>query len=409
VAGFTRYTVDGAIKGPAYAAAGDVNGDGRTDLVIARFGEFQIDMASGKVHLDKGEVAAYLRGEGLNCWQKVPIAGPDQGLYFPNQTVLEDVDGDGDLDVIQAAGFFVCQFDPDTGGACGALAWFENASGAWKRHDIVPYGDDRFYHKGVFVDFDGDGVKDLVTVAEATDGAKARWFKGTKDAARFEPKALEIGDGLGSFANVIDIDGDGDLDVAAAEYFVQGESFAWFERTGAPGPGAPAGTWQKHVMDDTAGRSIQLSFVANLYGDGKTRAVGTNHVNTAKAPPDPVESAVFVLDPPADPKDKWQRTVLSEGIQSRPNMGMQVQAAPGVFGAGDVDGDGDVDLVVSGDGDLRTFFLEQTSPGKFATHTLEESLGEAGGALVVDLDGNGKNEVVFTGYENDVAYVYTRE
>lgn len=407
VAGFTRFTIDGAIEGPAYAAAGDLNGDGKVDLVIARFGAFEVDMASSKVHLDKGEVTAYLRGDGLNCWEKWPIAAPEEGLYFPNQPSLRDVDGDGDLDVIVAAGFFVCQFAPDTGGACGALAWFENRSGEWDRHDVVPYGDDHFYHEAVLVDFDGDGLSDLVTVGEATDGAKARWFKGTEGGARFAPAPLEMGSGLGSFPNVADIDGDGDLDVAAAEYFVEGESFAWLERTGEPGAGSPAGTWQKHVMDDTSYKSIMLRFVPDLFGDGETRAVGANHVNTNKMPPDPADSGVFVLSPSADPTEPWQKTVISKGIISRPNIGVAVQGAPGVFGAGDVDADGDVDIVVSGDGDPRTFFLEQTSTGEFETHVIEESLGQAGGALVVDLDGDGTNEVIFTGYENDVVYVYT--
>lgn len=409
VAGFSRFTLDADTVGPAYAAAGDVNGDGRTDLVIARFGAFVNDEQTGMVHLDKGEVTAYLRGDGVDCWQKVPIVTAAEKFIFPNQPALEDVDGDGDLDVIVAAGFFVCQFDPDSGGACGALAWFENDPAGWTRHDIVPYGDERFYHQAVFVDFDGDGVKDIVTIGEAPDGGKARWFKGDGSEDRFEPNPREIGDGGGSFPSVLDVDGDGDLDVASAVYFQEGESFVWFERTGEPSAAVPAGTWDKHVMDSTSGRSIQLRFVPDLYGDGVTRAVGANHVNTNKTPPDPVESAVFVFDEPQDPKEPWTKKAISAGIESRPNEGIAVQAAPGVFGAGDADNDGDIDLVVSGDGDLRTYFLEQTTPGTFETHVLEESLGQAGGTLVVDLDGDGKNEVIFTGYEDNVVYVYAHE
>ena len=79
-----------------------------------------------------------------------------------------------------------------------------------------------------------------------------------------------------------------------------------------------------------------------------------------------------------------------------------------MFGHGDIDGDGDIDLAVAGDGDVRTYWLEQTAPGAFVQHTIEESLGQASGALVVDLDGDGRSELVFTGYEDNVVNVYTR-
>ena len=91
------------------------------------------------------------------------------------------------------------------------------------------------------------------------------------------------------------------------------------------------------------------------------------------------------------------------------SAGAAASYAPGVFGYGDVDGDGDVDLAVSGDGDARTFWLEQTGKGAFTTHVLEDSLGQASGGLVLDLDGDGKSEIVFTGYENNVVYVYARK
>lgn len=405
---FMRHAVDVNRKGPAYASAADINGDGRTDLVISRIGTTRDQ--NGGIALSKAEVSIYLRGESLDCWQEVPLIGAADDLYFPGQSTVDDIDGDGDLDIALGFGFFVCQFDGKVG-PCGAVLWMEQTPSGWKRHDIVPEGDSEFFHKAVFVDFDGDGTKDLLTVGETQPaGGKVYWFKGdTASPDRFNKEKLEIGSGAGSFAQAIDIDGDGDLDVASAAYFAPNTPFSWFERTAEPSAAAPAGVFVQHLINNDSGRGIQMELVPNFYGDGKLVAIATNHVNTANPMPDPVESAVMSFEMPADPTMPWTKTVLSTGIVSRPNEGLGVNAAPGVFGHGDVDGDGDEDIVVSGDGDIRTFWLEQTAKGVFTTHVLEQSLGQAGGCLVKDLDGDGKNEVVFTGYEDNAVYVYERK
>ncbi len=87
-------------------------------------------------------------------------------------------------------------------------------------------------------------------------------------------------------------------------------------------------------------------------------------------------------------------------------MGLNYQAAPGVFSWGDVDDDDDIDLTVSGDGDPRVFWFEQLEAGEFRQHTLREDFGQAAGGLVADLDGNGDAEVVFTSYDTGEVLIF---
>jgi hypothetical protein len=408
---WTRYSLDAAEVGAAFVAVGDLNGDGRLDIVVSAFGALEDQGA--EVVLEPGTVDAYLQGESLDCWLKVPIVTREMGIYFPNRISLVDIDGDGDLDVTVPGGFFACKYAKDPGANCGALLWMENQGGPWVRHDVVQNGDSSFYHSGIWQDFDGDGVFDLITCGEKASDAQMMWFKGDPGLpARVRPEPLVIGRGGGSLPRVIDVDGDGDLDVVSAEYFVtfeEGEraSFVWFERTGEPSASNPAGTWTRHKIDAAHGRAVMLDAVPDLYGDGVQRWVGTNHTNSTGDDPGP-ESVVLVFDKPADPKEPWPFTQISAGIQSRPTVGLAYMAAPGLFGYGDIDGDGDLDIAVAGDGDLRTFWLEQTEPGTFVTHVIEDSLGQASGAIVVDLNGDGRNELVFSGYEDNVVYVYAR-
>jgi hypothetical protein len=378
----------------------DIDGDGELEILVTTFG-----LIEGLDGFPDGELLLYKRGGDLDSWTRTVLIAAGDGIKFPGLPVVVDVDGDSKLDIVLGAGFLLCtQFSMDP---CGALLWLQQTADGWLKHVLVS-GTIPFYTGVVVVDMDGDGVKDLVTVAEQhvgfttdQDRAVAQVFKGNLTAARFDSTPVDLADGMGSFPTVRDVDGDGDLDVVSAQFFIPGETAAWLENRGNEG-------WVRHVIDADDGPAIQLSMIPNLFGDGRTLAVISNHTNAVDDPEGP-ESAVRAYEVPADPTKVWSQVAkLSDGIVSRQSQ-MAPQQAPGVFGWGDIDGDGRIDLAVSGDGDVRTFWLQQTAPGTFVTHVLDESLGQAGGMLIVDLEGDGRNEIVSTGYEDDKVYVYHRD
>ena len=56
-------------------------------------------------------------------------------------------------------------------------------------------------------------------------------------------------------------------------------------------------------------------------------------------------AGIYLLEPGSDPTQPWAPTLLTGGMVSRPTVGTAFQAAPGVFSWGDVDDDGDHEVV----------------------------------------------------------------
>jgi len=402
---FAPHVVDDAATGPAFATVADLNGDGKLDIIVSLFGQMGFSVP-------EGELRAYIQGNSVTSWTPTPLIPTSAGYHFPNEVTVQDIDDDGDSDLFVPAGFLVCDAIP-LAGPCGALVWLENTPSGWLTHEIVPNGYELFFHHVEFVDIDNDGIRDAITVGERKPSfgasvAKVMWFKGTAGGDRFEKTPIMIGEGLGSIPSAVDLDGDGDLDLISAEFFhADAASFSWMENTGDP-----TKPFTRHVIADDVGPSIQLSLVPNLYGDGVLRAIGSNHTNTNDNASLP-ESAVYVFDVPAPVSIKtagpWPKVKISEGIVSDKSPMFAPMGAPGIFGVGDIDGDSDPDVLVSGDGDPRVLWLRQMGPGQFETHVLESQLKQAGGMKVVDFDGDGKNELLVTGYEANSVRVYIRQ
>lgn len=390
---FKREVVDEHLPGAAFGVVADLIGSKAPELVVSGFG-----IREGSVN-PSGTVVAYRRAAS-GAWSRSTIVPKRAGILFPNEVLVDDVDGDGDADVIVPGGFFICALSVSN---CGSLTWWEQRPGGrWRRHTLVPSGAPGFYHRVILRDLDGDGRRDLLTVAETAATAQVEVFAGTSGRDRFAKQPVVLALGGGSLPILYDADGDGDEDIVSGQYFDRTASFVWFERTAPPSSLARFGVWVRHVMAVGLGGVIQTGFVPGL------GLVGSNHTNTTSGPPGTAESGVYLLRPQADPRLPWRTTRLSDGMVSRSDTAAgQQQGAPGVFGHGDVDGDGDTDLVVSGDGDPRLFWLERIGKRRFATRVVAEGFGQAGGAAVLDADRDRVSEVFFTSYDENSVNLFT--
>jgi len=196
---------------------GDLNGDGRLDLIDMNFWwEQPADVSSGAP------------------W---PVHRWSSGSLGPGgaQICVGDVDGDGDADIVtslHAHGY--------------GLAWFEQlASGEFVRHEIMgessldnPYGVAfSQLHAVALEDIDGDGVADIVTGKRwmahngkdrgALQDPVLYWFRCERrdGAVEFIPHLIDDDSGVGVDILVTDLNGDSLPDIVSSSK--RGLSIHW--------------------------------------------------------------------------------------------------------------------------------------------------------------------------------------
>ncbi len=187
-------------------AAGDVDGDGRTDLALG------VHMLGVAVLLQKEPGVFSLSVEGL------PVRGQGTGPAFSSRAVaLADADGDGRLDLLALSE------GPLSPGAAGApaplgIALFLGLAGAWQRTAPGPAPDTAFGSGLAAADVNGDGVPDLL-VTTGVQGDRRILRLGTREGSpSFLPveltdlpeRAFVLAAGFGDF----DSDGRPDLVVS---------------------------------------------------------------------------------------------------------------------------------------------------------------------------------------------------
>ena len=246
---------------------GDLDGDGLADLVYIDANQD----ASGHLGYRRATLADTL-------WPRVVIAeGPPSGGGFAaGDLETGDIDADGDTDVLAVRH----PGEWTDAAAAAQVFYYENdgTGAAWTPHAI---GDVRGAVKDMSLgDFDGDGDLDLAVMTFAEH--EVRVFRNDGPAAAAWTTVAEFTEeGIHEGMDVGDLDGDGDVDLAANGYTFTNPGG---DLTGAWTVASIDDRWHDQTVHrDTWSLNATKTFVTDLDGDG-TGEVFVSHSENAGFP-----------------------------------------------------------------------------------------------------------------------------
>jgi hypothetical protein len=344
--------------GSSAASAGDVNGDGYSDIIVGAPG-----YNGGQA--GEGRAALYLgAAEGLTA-NAAWTAESDQveALFGSSVASAGDVNGDGYSDVIVGAytfdnghldegRAFVYQGGP--AGLSPTPAWMAESNQAFAQfgRGAVSAGD-----------VNGDGYSDVIVGAPRFDGGqtdegRAFVYQGGPAGLSPTPAWTAESDQVGALfgmdtASAGDVNGDGYSDVIVGAYFFdngQTDEGRAFVHYGGPAGLSPTPAWTAESNQIDAGFGNSVASAGDVNGDGYSDViVGAYFFDNGQLG----EGQTFVYHgSPAgvSPTPAW----TAESDQVGANFGNSVASA------GDVNGDGYSDVIVG----ARYFENGQTDEGR---------------------------------------------
>ena len=182
---FTEMPVINTADNAVDLDAGDIDADGDIDLVSASY--------------DDGRIR-WFANNGSGSFAERSVAAHQEVQH----AVLDDLDKDGDLDVLGA-------------GLHGGAVWYENnGTGSFAPHTVFAGADERWAYRIQAADMDMDGDKDLIIGSRDGLSYFTDWYE--NNGAGSFTAVHPIADRQERGMTPGDFDGDGDIDVAMGTF-----------------------------------------------------------------------------------------------------------------------------------------------------------------------------------------------
>jgi len=355
-----KHTIS-AQSSPIYLYVKDIDRDGDLD-VASTTGRHPL--------LWDSEVAWFQNNLNQDApWGKFIISSSDpedEPITNTNGILVSDIDGDGREDVVVGTGRVT--------ESIGSVYWFkspEDPTGEWQRFDIEVDAANSYF-KIYTMDVNQDNKLDILVGGR--QGAVIFINPGNPAQAGALWEKIRFPEGTGSSLYLDDMDGDGKLDVINS--FLHG-NVSWLTIAYENGEVV----FNRTMIDADLDNAFDVNCM-DINSDGKKDVI----VTLLNQP------HVYWYEAPSDDGDPWIQHVLSDTFS-----GTDIYT-------GDINGDLKTDLVLSGAFiDKLSWFEYRWEDGEvlWTENIIDDDIDDPGDVSLNDLDGDGDLDVVVTGLQED--------